>query len=380
MRFDMKKFLFTLIAFACMFSVSSCGEKPADDITTIKGNVPELALGSVACINDNNEQIDTTLIQDGKFEYKLKLESPQKIMLMVKDSNNNFYHMLYLFVGKRDKININIAADSTGRKVYTVTGAPLEDEFKEYTEYIKSLEVTKLYKANNLEVQKAYMDGDKLKVNELNRQNDEYKKGIITEILKSKANSASSPVAASFVYDYARNLSVLDREWAMSQFGEDASNLHYLSVLKSETEADKRVDIGAKAPDFKLQDLSGREYSLADFKGKYVYMDFSASWCGWCKKEIPFIREAYHKYKNDNIVFVTMNMDDSKEKWEGDVKAENIEWLTLSDCKGIKSDFAKSYNIGGIPAIFVLDTNGVIINKDVRMNELLPYIESLLKR
>lgn len=363
-----------------MFSVSSCGEKPADDITTIKGNVPELALGSVACINDNNEQIDTTLIQDGKFEYKLKLESPQKIMLMVKDSNNNFYHMLYLFVGKRDKININIAADSTGRKVYTVTGAPLEDEFKEYTEYIKSLEVTKLYKANNLEVQKAYMDGDKLKVNELNRQNDEYKKGIITEILKSKANSASSPVAASFVYDYARNLSVLDREWAMSQFGEDASNLHYLSVLKSETEADKRVDIGAKAPDFKLQDLSGREYSLADFKGKYVYMDFSASWCGWCKKEIPFIREAYHKYKNDNIVFVTMNMDDSKEKWEGDVKAENIEWLTLSDCKGIKSDFAKSYNIGGIPAIFVLDTNGVIINKDVRMNELLPYIESLLKR
>ena len=102
-------------------------------------------------------------------------------------------------------------------------------------------------------------------------------------------------------------------------------------------------------------------------KPKMIFIDFYTDWCGWCKKEIPFIRKAYHALKDKNVAFVTMMMDDRKEAWLHEIKEYNIEWYCLSDLKGMKnSPLTKAYNLGGIPDSFVVDPEGRIVCRDLR--------------
>ena len=356
--------------------VAACS--PKNEGFVIKAEIKGADKGSVICMDASNNPVDTVDMVSGRFTVTGKLDAPQEVMLFVNDEKGD-----YLLYTKALIFNENIsftadAADKNGKN-RRYEGSVYCAENQEYEEYIKSLPEYKEMNDMSVEIQKAYMDGDKLRVNEMEGERNALVMRLVKKIVSFKENGPESHVAAYQVCNYIGGMGIAEKEEALAMFSEDFISSYYLNRLKADITAEKRVAIGSQAPDFRLKDLSGKEYTLADFKGKYVYMDFSASWCGWCKKEIPFIREAYHKFKDRNIIFVTMNMDDSRDKWEGDVKAENIEWLCLSDCKGIKSDFGKSYNIGGIPAIFILDPDGKIINKDVRQNELVPYLESILK-
>ena len=133
-------------------------------------------------------------------------------------------------------------------------------------------------------------------------------------------------------------------------------------------------------PNFVAQNEAGTEVSLKDFAGKYLFLEFSASWCGWCKKEIPFIRKAYHAMKDKNVAFVTLMMDDKKEAWLDEIKKFNIEWLTLSDLKGMKkSPITKAYNLNGVPASFLVSPEGKILARDLRGDEVLSTIQRFVE-
>lgn len=333
--------------------------------------------GSVIYVNAANEPVDTVDMVAGRFTLTGKLETPQIVTLCVCDEAGEVLLYDEAFVSNE---NISFHADlaDESRKSRKIEGSAYHAENQAYEQYIRSLSDYREMNRMSEEIQRAYMAGDKLTANELGGKRDSLIMDLVEKIIAFKADGASSHVAAYQVYNYVGGMGIAEKEQVLSLFSRDFTTSYYLNRLKSDVAAEKRVAIGVPAPDFRLKDLAGKEYTLADFKGRYVYMDFSASWCGWCKREIPFIREAYHRFKERNIVFITMNMDDSREKWEEEVKKENIEWLCLSDCKGIKSDFGKSYNIGGIPAIFILDPDGKIIKKDVRQNELIPYLESIL--
>ena len=132
-------------------------------------------------------------------------------------------------------------------------------------------------------------------------------------------------------------------------------------------------------PDFQVFDTLGKTYTLADFKGKYLFVEFSASWCGWCKKEIPHIRKAYEQLKDRNIVFITMMMDTEREQWIRDMKREEIGWLCLTDLKGMKkSPLVDAYNLRGLPDSFVVDPEGYIIRRDLRGGEVLDYLSEVV--
>ena len=124
-----------------------------------------------------------------------------------------------------------------------------------------------------------------------------------------------------------------------------------------------KAAVGKPSPDFKGVDVNGKQMSLKDFRGKYVYIDMWATWCGPCQKELPYLKKLEEKYTGRNITFVGLSIDADKAKWEARVKSGELCGTQLYIGKG--SRFQADYRISGIPRFILLDPNGRIINPDM---------------
>lgn len=120
------------------------------------------------------------------------------------------------------------------------------------------------------------------------------------------------------------------------------------------------TSVGRPSPDFKGQDINGKTLSLKDFNGKYLYIDVWATWCGPCKKEIPFLKELEKKFEGKNITFLSLSTDQNKTDWENMVKSGELSGTQLLIGRG--SQFQKDYNINGIPHFILLAPEGKIVN------------------
>ena len=132
--------------------------------------------------------------------------------------------------------------------------------------------------------------------------------------------------------------------------------------------ASQRTEIGKIAPPFKQQDTSGRLVSLEAFKGKYVLLDFWASWCDPCREENPNILSAYQQYKNKNftVIGISLDMPGNRQKWLDAIKNDQLPWTQLSDLNGWQNQVAALYGVKSIPKNLLLDPKGRIIAKDIR--------------
>ena len=151
----------------------------------------------------------------------------------------------------------------------------------------------------------------------------------------------------------------------------DLQNIYYAYVTSPSLNAifkqacakwDKAA-VGRPSPDFKGEDINGKQMSLRDFRGKYVYIDMWATWCGPCQKELPFLKKLEEKYAGRNIVFVGLSIDADKAKWEARVKSGELCGTQLYIGRGSK--FQADYRISGIPRFILLDPNGRIVNPDM---------------
>jgi peroxiredoxin len=137
--------------------------------------------------------------------------------------------------------------------------------------------------------------------------------------------------------------------------------------------------VGKQAPAFSLPDLSGKEVSIQDFKGKYVLVDFWASWCGPCRQENPNVVEAYHKFKDKNFTILGVSLDADKEKWAEAVFADKLEWTHISDLKYWDSKAVEVFGISGIPYNILVDPDGKIIAENLRGPGLGEKLSEVLK-
>lgn len=138
--------------------------------------------------------------------------------------------------------------------------------------------------------------------------------------------------------------------------------------------------IGAIAPDFTENDVDDHPVKLSDFKGKYVLLDFWASWCGPCRAENPNVVKAFNKYKDKNFTVLGVSLDQpgKKDAWLAAIKKDGLPWTQVSDLKFWNNAVAKLYGITAIPQNFLIDPRGRIVGKNLRGEALEKKLEEVL--
>lgn len=159
----------------------------------------------------------------------------------------------------------------------------------------------------------------------------------------------------------------------------EASMNSYYGKYITETMAIASKTAIGKHPSFSVPDTDGDMVSLADFKGKYVFVDFWASWCGPCRKENPHLVSAYNTYKDSGFEIIGISLDDKKDNWLKAIKDDQLEWIQLSDLKAWKSELVLEYGIKSIPMNFLVDREGKIIAKDLRGDALAETLSQIFE-
>ena len=143
----------------------------------------------------------------------------------------------------------------------------------------------------------------------------------------------------------------------------------------------KEVAIGAQAPNFSQKTPDGKTVSLADYRGKYVLVDFWASWCGTCRQENPAVVKAYEAYKGRNFDIVGVSLDDEngRAKWLKAIQDDHLPWTQVSDLRGWQNAVAQTYHVRAVPQNFLIDPSGKIVAANLRGDELQTVLAKYLK-
>ena len=330
------------------------------DITGLKDTVVYISI-PVA----DSAKTDTIPVKDGKFTWTGETAEPVKVYLM-------FPTRFFDFFLENADIRISGHADSLGS--LRVTGSASHDESLAYEASIKNItdQEEQLYKKYE-EDQKN--DSAKAAWEE---QLDALRKQRRKETMHYITGHPKSPVSLSLLTDMAVMGEYKQLDSLYRKLDASARKTAVGERLAKRLAILKRSAIGEPMIDFTQPDVNGKPVKLSDLKGKYVLLDFWASWCGPCRAENPNVLKAYNTYKDKNFTVVGVSLDDSGEKWRKAIEEDGMPWIQLSDLKGGKNEVATQYGVMAIPSTFLLSPEGVIIAKDLRGEALHKKLAELL--
>ena len=321
--------------------------------------------------------IDSAIIKNGTFTMEGNVATPYLYNISVGGARINFN----LFIENKP-IQVNIDADNPIRN--NACGSPLNDL---YTNYLN--ESNEKYQVKMLDFRKRLKEAREAKLDKILSAEEKriYTKeeAELTNALRDYqyqfiTNNPNSIVSAYILRTVALNLKPEKVEKAIALFDTINSQSYFITSVKSDLERMKKVDIGQKYIDTKLSDPNGNEISLSDYagKGKYVLIDFWASWCPDCLEENPHHVKLYNKYKDKGFEIVGISLDRDKDAWISRIEKDKLSWVQMSDLKAWNSEAAYLYNIKYIPGTILLDKDGVIIAKNIYDEELAEKLAELL--
>ena len=340
----------------------ACKQAPKDSYT-INGDITGLKDSLIYFRTSAGDSmvVDSAKVTDGKFTFKGKTEEPKMASIYLQDRRGGFN--LYV-----ENAAINIKGNVDSLSSVKITGAPTQEQWDAFQADLKPLNdqedsLFQQYQTARMKNDTAAVAAIEKKANDLNDQREAASKTFIQQHPKSYV---SLNLLRSLVYstEYAD----LNKMFT----GLDTSLQHSATGVKigQQLETMKSTAIGQQAIDFTANDVNGNPVSLSSFKGKYVLVDFWASWCGPCRAENPNVVKAYNKYKDKNFTILGVSLDEDGAKWKEAIEHDKLNWTQVSDLKGWKSEPAGKYGVKAIPANFLIDQDGKIIGHNLRGDKL----------
>jgi thiol-disulfide isomerase/thioredoxin len=329
---------------------------------TIKGNIAGLTSNRMMLHYTNGDHVvdDSAGMVNGEFEFKGTIVAPTISTLYTAD--HKFANEQYL-----EMTNMTITRTDTGSDV-VFDGSATEDEYAILKKGYKELVTGARLKQDRLaELRKTdSITADK----ETNQASQDFQAAVQGMIKRFIAGHPKSIVSAYQLSSLAPGLDAAELQTIYNNLDgsiqQSGAGKYVFALIASKG----LTSIGVVAAGFTQKSDKGKELSLSSFRGKYVLIDFWASWCGPCRAEDPNLVRFYEKYKDRGLNILGISLDQDEGKWKEAIQKDKLFWDQVSDLKGWQNEVALKYGVGSIPANFLLDPKGVIIAKNLRAEEL----------
>ena len=373
------------------FSLTSCSNATqSTDGFLVKGEL-ENATGKTVylkLVSSQWETIDSAMVEsDGSFTLSGNKPSTELYLFQV---GSKFDQFVYLALNNKDKITLNGDAQDL-LKTYTVEGSEenklIKEVILENTKSINQLSDVNLFYQQNQQI----ANQDSIKNICVTRATKIYNdsKGQLKQFIDAHLGTMASLLAVNQrigrdmilpiteEFEYWEKISVaLNKGYPTS-----SQTLNLKETIDKVKQQQKSVPIrvGGEAPDFEVPQLDGTNIKLSDLRGKYVLLDFWASWCRPCRGENPNVLNNYNQYKNKNFTVFQVSLDKTKDAWEQAVEADGLgDWYHASDLKFWQCAPAQLYNVRSIPSNFLISPEGKIIAINLRGPALKEKLSELL--
>ncbi|MCP9612132.1 TlpA disulfide reductase family protein [Coprobacter tertius] len=360
--------------FTTVFTLYSCTES-----YVIQGTVDKAANGDWAYLQKQAGNtfvgVDSVQIKNGSFIFKGRQDSATMAVISVIGKEARSYSPL-LFVLENGELEAEIDTLSV------ISGSILNDIFQRYM--TKRLQIENTLQVLSRDYLTSYISGvlnDSLvTVMKKAFSDTENQLKILTKkyIISNTGNISGVFVFIqnSFLFDPQEQREIIST--SEPYFRKN----HEIKSFEALLERTKNVEPGMPYIDIVMQNPSGHQVTLSDYigNGKYVLIDFWASWCGPCRKQMPELKAIYNRFKSDKFELIGVSFDNNRQEWLRYIHDNHLTWPQMSDLKGWDSEVIMLYAIQGIPHTVLIDPSGKIVANNLKGNELVQKLVELLEK
>jgi peroxiredoxin len=391
-----------ILLIVCALLLFQCqSEKKRDKLFTITGTIQGVTTKELVLfyVDSLDQRIaDTLSIIDGKFEFKGHINNPQRVSLSgnVKEISYDNPNVARFYLGY-DDVFLNLVEDKFNKT--KVKGSSIQDN---YVSFLKENEILQeqmtLVYNEKMSLYKKILQGDntdanKNKYNDLNIQHEILLDSMMSKQLNYVNNNLASYISLDILKLYQTDMEKEVFGTYFKNFEDEIKESFQAKKIVEFLQSDeipqnyKLADVGTLAPLFEAETYLGDKINLVEFRGKYVLLDFWATWCAPCLKNNPELKRLYKKFKPYGFDIVGVSLDIDKKAWKAKIKEEELVWhqiFTGTENQMIKSPIINDYSIGPIPAYVLIDKNGFIIGRylsaDLSNNKTMKDLENDLNK